>query len=104
MRATKSINRIQKGEYVLARCNCGLSDPEIQMFKSANVGTVDRIFRLILGAILIALPFAMPHLEYWANPLFYYGALVVGAVMILTALVRFCPAYVLIGANTCGSK
>ena len=74
------------------------------MFKSANVGTTDRVLRFIVGAILIAMPFAMPQLELWANPVFYYGAIVVGAVMILTGLVRFCPAYVLIGANTCGSK
>ena len=74
------------------------------MFKSANVGTADRIFRFLLGAILIALPFAMPHLQVWANPAFYYGAIAVGAVLILTGLVRFCPAYVLVGANTCGSK
>lgn len=71
---------------------------------SANVGTIDRVLRFILGAVLIALPFAMPDLEYWANPIFHYGAFVVGGVMILTALMRFCPAYVLIGANTCGSK
>lgn len=74
------------------------------MFKSANVGTVDRMLRLIAGVILIALPFVMPELEIWANPVFSYGAFAVGAIMILTGLVRFCPAYFLIGANTCGSK
>ncbi len=72
------------------------------MFKAANVGTVDRILRLIVGAILIALPFVMPQLDLWANAYLKYGALVVGAVLVFTALVRFCPAYVLIGANTCG--
>lgn len=74
------------------------------MFKSANVGTADRIFRFVVGAILIALPIVMPDLGIWANPVIYYGAIVIGAVMILTGLVRFCPAYLLIGANTCGSK
>lgn len=69
------------------------------MFKP-NMGTVDRILRFILGIVLIALPFAMPDLEYWANPVFYYGAFVVGAVMILTSLIRFCPAYWPIGLNT----
>ncbi|MBU2581397.1 MAG: DUF2892 domain-containing protein [Alphaproteobacteria bacterium] len=72
------------------------------MFKP-NVGGVDRILRFIVGAVLIALPFAMPDLEYWANPVFYYGALAVGAVLMLTALVRFCPVYLPIGLNT-GSK
>lgn len=69
---------------------------------AANVGSVDRVLRLIIGAVLIALPFVMPHLEIWSNPIFYYGALVVGAVNIVTALIRFCPAYVLVGLNTCG--
>ncbi len=74
------------------------------MVKSANIGTADRVLRFIVGAILIALPFVMPHLEIWANPLFKYGAFAVGSVMILTGFIRFCPAYFLIGANTCGSK
>lgn len=74
------------------------------MFKSANVGTSDRILRIIVGVILIALPFGLPRLELWDNPLFYYGSLVVGAVLILTALVRYCPAYSLIGANTSSSE
>ncbi len=69
---------------------------------AANVGSIDRVLRLIIGAILIALPFVMPNLEIWGNPIFYYGALIIGAVNILTALVRFCPAYTLIGVNTCG--
>ncbi len=69
-----------------------------------NVGTVDRILRFIVGIVLIALPFAMPDLEYWSNPVFYYGAIVVGAVMILTALMRFCPAYLPIGLNTGAGK
>lgn len=72
------------------------------MFKSANVGTVDRILRLIAGAVLIALPIAMPDLDLWSNDAMRYGAFGVGGILILTALVRFCPAYVLIGANTCG--
>lgn len=72
------------------------------MFKSANVGSVDRAIRIIVGVILIALPFVMADVEVWANPVFKYGAFVVGGILILTALVRFCPAYMLIGANTCG--
>lgn len=74
------------------------------MFKSANVGTSDRILRIIVGGILIALPFGLPRLELWDNPFFYYGAFLVGAVLILTAVVRYCPAYNLIGANTSNSE
>ena len=70
------------------------------MFKTANVGTVDRIIRLVAGAILVLLPFiagptpiAGAFLQ-WALPL-------VGLVLIATAIVRFCPLYRLIGASTC---
>lgn len=67
------------------------------MFKSANVGSADRAVRLILGAILIIVPFIsgmQSGLLSWLLP-------VVGLVLIVTALVRFCPAYHLIGARTC---
>lgn len=72
------------------------------MFKAANVGTVDRILRLLVGAILIALPFVMPDLELWATAAYTYGALIVGGVLVFTALVRFCPAYSILGVSTCG--
>ncbi|MEQ8824656.1 MAG: DUF2892 domain-containing protein [Filomicrobium sp.] len=71
------------------------------MFKAANVGNTDRMLRFVVGAILIALPLLMPALELWSNSLFYYGAFVVGGMMILTATVRFCPAYLPLGLSTC---
>jgi len=66
------------------------------MFKSANVGSTDRIIRLVVGALLIASPFlpAMSGVLSWLLP-------VVGIVLIVTALVRFCPAYHLLGVRTC---
>lgn len=70
------------------------------MFKAANVGAIDRIIRIVIGIVLIVLPFttAVPALaEGYAR----YAALIVGAILILTALVRFCPLYRLIGASTC---
>ncbi len=71
------------------------------MFKGANVGAVDRVLRLALGALLAVLPF-VTSLELWANPAAKWGAVAVGAVLIVTALVRFCPLYRIVGANTCG--
>ena len=70
------------------------------MFKAANVGTVDRAIRIVAGVLLIALPFATQW-SMWAEPMTRYGALAVGTVLVLTALVRFCPLYRLIGASTC---
>ena len=70
------------------------------MFKSANVGPVDRILRLVVGAVLILLPY-LTAWGLWADPIWRWGVPLVGVVMILTALVRFCPAYTLLGLNTC---
>jgi len=71
------------------------------MFKSANVGTIDRLFRLAVGTLLILLPY-ITTLELWSQPVARFGIPIVGAVLIFTALVRFCPLYRLIGASTCG--
>ncbi|MGY0504547.1 YgaP family membrane protein [Luteimonas sp. e5] len=59
----------------------------------ANVGSTDRIVRIVLGIILVALFF------YLAPP-WKYVALVVGLVAIATALMRFCGLYRLLGINT----
>lgn len=64
---------------------------------SANVGTIDRIVRLIIGAVLIALYLYGTVVGTWGVVL-----LVAGIVFILTALFKFCPLYRLFGANTCG--
>lgn len=68
---------------------------------SANVGTIDRIVRLLAGLVLIALPFAAPALPAWNSEIALYGLPAVGAVLVLTALVRFCPLYRLFGLRTC---
>ncbi|TGD43324.1 DUF2892 domain-containing protein [Pseudotabrizicola sediminis] len=67
-----------------------------------NVGHVDRLLRLILGAVLLAAPF----LPVFAGLFAAWGAWKfavagVGVVMIGTALFRFCPAYTVLGINTC---
>lgn len=65
-----------------------------------NVGSADRIVRVLLGVILIAAPF-VSGLALFANPLLMWGAVGVGAVLVLTAAVRFCPLYALFGLSTC---
>lgn len=70
------------------------------MFKTANVGKVDRIVRILLGVLLIALPYVYTS-AMWSNPMVRWGIPLVGAVFILTALFRFCPLYRLIGTSTC---
>jgi hypothetical protein len=56
-----------------------------------NVGGIDRILRIIVGLGLISLVFVGPHTPWgW-----------IGVIPLLTAFVSFCPAYRLIGLNTC---
>lgn len=67
---------------------------------TANVGSADRLIRIIFGLILVALPF-VTSFGLWTNPIAAFGVPVVGVVLIVTALVRFCPAYRLVGIRTC---
>lgn len=67
---------------------------------TVNVGSADRLIRIILGLILIILPF-VTSFGLWANPLAQLGVPVIGAVLVVTALVRFCPLYRLLGMRTC---
>lgn len=73
------------------------------MFKSSNVGSPDRIIRIVLGACLLLAPylFVSPIL---ANPILRWVMLIAGVVLILTAIIRFCPLYRVLGANTCKIK
>lgn len=70
---------------------------------TTNVGTIDRVLRLVLGAGLIA--WALGYLPMLGEvPTWGWVGLVAGAVFVLTALVGNCPAYSLIGVNTCGKR
>jgi hypothetical protein len=60
---------------------------------AANVGTVDRVIRLILGVLLLGLYGALE------SPWKYFTLL--GLVLVATALSRFCPVYRLLGLSTC---
>ena len=54
-----------------------------------NVGTADRVLRIVAGVILIALVFVGPQTPWgWIGP-------------IATALIGWCPAYRLLGIRTC---
>ena len=56
-----------------------------------NVGTVDRVIRILAGLALIA-----------ASLLGYIGVWGwIGVVFIATGLLRFCPAYLPFGMRTC---
>ena len=56
-----------------------------------NVETVDRIARIVVGVVLIALVFVGPQTPWgW-----------IGVIPLATALIGFCPAYKLFGLSTC---
>jgi hypothetical protein len=64
-----------------------------------NMGTADRMLRLLVAAILAGL--------YFTNSITGTTGivlLVVAAVFVLTSLVSFCPLYTLLGINTCRIK
>ncbi len=56
-----------------------------------NVGGVDRILRIVVGLVLIALA-ATGTVGWWGW---------IGVVPLATGLFRVCPAYGLLGMNTC---
>lgn len=57
----------------------------------ANVGTVDRALRIIVGLALIGLTLN-GNIGVWGW---------IGVVPVLTGVFRFCPAYPLLGISTC---
>lgn len=59
---------------------------------SLNVGSTDRILRILVGLAILSLVFVGPQ-TYWG---------LLGLVPLLTGLIRYCPAYSIIGVNTCG--
>ena len=65
-----------------------------------NVGPADRILRAILGLALIAIAF-IPALPLFGSPVLQAIAIIVGLVLLATALARFCPLYRLLGLSTC---
>lgn len=67
---------------------------------TANVGTVDRIFRFILGIVLLAAPF-VSGMPLFDSALIKGVSMAVGAIMILVATVRVCPIYSIFGIRTC---
>ena len=66
---------------------------------SKNVGTIDRIIRIVIGLVLIAyaIPLGFPSTSWnWVGW--------IGIVPIITALVGNCPAYSILGMSTCAAR
>jgi hypothetical protein len=65
---------------------------------STNEGNLDRILRFAVGLVLIGLALGTSVLT---APVLYWGAIAVGAMMLITSVTGFCPAYRLLGIKTC---
>jgi hypothetical protein len=59
-----------------------------------NEGNLDRLVRIVVGLVLLGLVFAGPKTPFgW-----------IGLVPLFTGIFGFCPAYRLLGINTCGMR
>jgi hypothetical protein len=57
----------------------------------ANVGGIDRILRIAVGALLVVLA-ALNVIGVWGY---------IGVVLVASGLLRFCPVYLPFGLSTC---
>jgi len=73
-------------------------DPQ-EEFVMSNVGTFDRIIRLVIGALLVIAPLVTGW-PLWANPLAYGASIVVGLVLVATSAFSFCPIYAALGLSS----
>jgi hypothetical protein len=61
------------------------------MIVPGNLGTADRLVRIAVGLALVSLALIGPQTPWgW-----------IGLIPLVTALIGFCPAYVLFGIRTC---
>ena len=64
-----------------------------------NMGSIDRIIRFVLAAIMITL--------YFTNIItgtIGIVLVVLALVFVITSVVSFCPLYTLFGLNTCSTR
>lgn len=62
-----------------------------------NIGSIDRILRIVVGIILLGIAIFRPGTGYdWVGW--------IGIVPLLTAIIGWCPAYSLFGIDTCGRQ
>jgi Protein of unknown function (DUF2892) len=61
-----------------------------------NVGTIDRVFRIVLGVVLLSLLFFVQGNLRWVG--------LVGIVPLATALMGWCPLYSVFGISSCPMK
>jgi hypothetical protein len=63
---------------------------------NANVGSIDRAIRVVVGLALLSAVFLVDGSARW------FG--LIGLVPLLTAAVRVCPLYTVLGVSTCPAE
>jgi len=59
-----------------------------------NLGSTDKILRIVFGVFLLSLLLFLP------KTLLVYVAAIVGVVLVVTAVINFCPLYSVLGIKT----
>jgi hypothetical protein len=65
----------------------------------ANMGSTDRIIRIVLAIIMAVLYFTGT-----VSSTLGIVLVVASAIFALTSLISFCPLYTILGINTCSTK
>jgi hypothetical protein len=76
-----------------------LEDKHKEFIMKCNVGGIDRTGRIVLGVVLLLVGLVAPIDMTWR-----IVALVIAAVALVTAIMRFCPANWMLGINTCETE
>lgn len=66
---------------------------------NCNVGGVDMVTRIVVGAALLGVAFVVPMGTVWQTVL-----LVAGVIALVTGAIRYCPLNALLGFNSCRKK
>jgi len=60
-----------------------------------NVGNIDRLIRIVIGLVLLSVPFWLDTPWRWLG--------LIGVMPLVTGLAGRCPGYRLLGRSTCSS-
>jgi len=69
-----------------------------------NVGTIDRLIRLMIGIVAIGFVFFGPFAAAGGWGLERIVLLAVSSIMLATSAIKFCPLYRVFGLRTCKPK
>lgn len=67
---------------------------------TTNMGTIDRVVRLVLGIVLLGAPF-VSGISALQSGTGMVVSIILGLVMLATSTLKFCPLYRIVGIRTC---